>query len=291
MDPAFRFRFIAAPADLARYINTLYVFETDEARFDDILPAYSAQIMAFGQGEARMQFAPDKVERSSEAFVIAPMQEAAPFSMAGPVRCCGVSLTVFGWAALAGLPVDRHGHRKFEADALLGEAPAARIAQTGRALAEGTLDSEAACAQLADVVRGALKPIKPAHLRFIAATLDWLAADLSPAVPDLVKATGLSDRQVQRLTKRYFGKPPLGLIRRYRAIRAATLLSQMDLRAQFHDEVLEAFFDQAHMIREIRLFTGRTPKILEQSEASVAADTLAPEGYGVVDLFGALGEG
>lgn len=286
MEPKFRFRFIAAPADLAPYVNTLFVFETDEERLDDILPAYSAQMIAFGCGEARMQFAPDRVGRSSPAFFVTPMQQAAPFSMIGPLRACGASLTAEGWAAVAGLPVDRYGHRKMEAGDVVGPELAAGLATTGHDFAAGRCDAEQACARLADILRHAVKPLLAGHSAFIKETLAWLGADFSPHLSDLLARTGLSERQVQRLSNRHFGQPPARLVRRYRAIRAATFLSQPDLRAQFQDQVIGAFFDQAHMIREIRLFTGRTPSRLG-SEASVTSDTLGPEGYGVIDLFGA----
>ncbi|UIP07270.1 helix-turn-helix domain-containing protein [Erythrobacter sp. SDW2] len=286
MEPKFRFRFIAAPADLAPYVNTLFVFETDEARLDDILPAYSAQMIAFGSGEARMQFAPGEVARSSPAFLVAPMQEAAPFAMAGPVRACGVSLTAEGWAAVAGLPVDKFGHRKMDAAEVLSRDLAEALEKAGADFAAGHIDAEAACEMLAGIVRKAVQPILPAHSEFIAAMIAWLGSSFSPDLPELLAKTGLSERQVQRLSKRYFGKPPARLVRRYRAIRAATFLSQPDLRQQYQDEVTGAFFDQAHMIREIRLFTGRTPNKLG-TESSVTSDTLGPDGYGMIDLFGA----
>lgn len=287
MEPDFRFRFVPAPDDLALYINTLFAFETDQDRFDDILPAYSAQLIAFGTGEARMQLGPDNIARSNEAFFLAPMQHAAVFTMAGPVRACGVSLTAHGWAAIAGLPVDLFGHRKLEAAEVLGAELARAVASAGRGFSSGSLEASAACAAMADVVRKALRPVKPSHTRFIAATLDWLGSSLSPDIADLVAATGMSSRQIQRLSRRFFGKPPSGLVRRYRAIRAATILSQPDLRDQHLAEVLSAFFDQAHMIRDIRLFTGRTPSALGADAPSLTADTLGPDGYGLVDLFGA----
>lgn len=285
MEPKFRFSFMPAPDDLALYINTLFSFETDERRFDDILPAYSAQLIAFGRGEARMRLAQEEVACSSAAFFLSPMQSAAAFAMEGPVRACGVSLTAHGWAALAGLPVDRYGHRKIEASDILGTGPAANVAEAGLGFAEGRLQPSEACEILAGVVRQALRRVKSSHTAFITATLDWLGSSLSPDIAGLVASTGLSPRQIQRLAKRFFGKPPTGLVRRYRAIRAATVLSQPGLHKDHLLEVESAFFDQAHMIRDIRLFTGRTPTALE-AEKSLTSDTLGPEGYGLVDLFG-----
>ena len=88
---------------------------------------------------------------------------------------------------------------------------------------------------------------------------EWLAHSLAPDVADLQARCGLSTRQVQRLTDRYFGLPPTALARKYRALRAAVLLSRPDLTADDIAAVEDHFYDQPHMIREIRLFAGRTP--------------------------------
>ncbi|WP_284123936.1 helix-turn-helix domain-containing protein [Parerythrobacter aestuarii] len=286
MESRFRFKFVAAPEDLAPYINTLFVFTTDEAQLDDVLPAYSAQLIAFGCGKARMQFDDDYVAESSQAFFVTPMQRAASFSMAGPVRACGVSLTAMGWAALARLPVDEFGHRKMDVVEVLGTEAAQAVADAGRSFSEGHRDAAQTCAAMAEIVRSSLTPLRPEQADFITATMEWLGTGFTPDLAVLVEKTGLSERQIQRLCRRFFGKPPTALVKRYRAIRAATMLSQPDLRESFRDEVMAAFFDQAHMIRDIRHFTGRTPRHLANGAANVTSDTLGPEGYGVVDLFG-----
>ena len=54
----------------------------------------------------------------------------------------------------------------------------------------------------------------------------WLVASPAPAVEDLVAATGLSRRQVERRTKALYGVPPKLLSRKYRALRAAVTLAE-----------------------------------------------------------------
>nr|WP_137677077.1 helix-turn-helix domain-containing protein [Parerythrobacter lutipelagi] len=286
MEQPFRFCFIAAPDDLAAYVNTLFLFETDQAQFDDILPAYSAQLICFGRGRARMQLAPDRVAESSEAFFLTPMQQAAPFSMEGPVRACGISLTTLGWAALSRLPVDRYGHLKMDAAEILDAQTVSRLSAIGGSFADGNLSAEGVCDLLVSVMRAHIAPPIAQHVQFILAMTEWLNSSLNPDIEQLTVSTGLSPRQIQRLARRYFGKPPTGLVRRYRAIRAATILSQDGVPAEIVDEATNAFFDQAHMIRDIRHFTGRTPTALSSEQENVTRNTLGPEGYGVIDLFG-----
>ena len=76
-------------------------------------------------------------------------------------------------------------------------------------------------------------------------------------------------------------------VRRYRAVRAATLLSMPQLPDEIEAEIREAFYDQAHLIKEIRFFTGRTPKRLQPNSGSTINDMLGPDGYSSVSLFGA----
>jgi methylphosphotriester-DNA--protein-cysteine methyltransferase len=86
---------------------------------------------------------------------------------------------------------------------------------------------------------------------------EWLEAHLNPQVDDLVAATRLSRRQVERLCKRLYGAPPKLLARKYRALRAAVVLAKGE--ACTAELVEQGFYDQSHCIREIKRFTGITP--------------------------------
>tara|TARA_R100000049_G_scaffold1112_1_gene2517 strand:- start:175 stop:603 length:429 start_codon:yes stop_codon:yes gene_type:complete len=98
------FEFVAAPPDLAPYLNSLYIWRTSDGQLDDVLPAYSGQMVVFGRGVGRMQF-DDVVSDTSDAFFVAPLCQARNFSVSGPGVVFGVSLNFRGWAALSGLSV------------------------------------------------------------------------------------------------------------------------------------------------------------------------------------------
>ena len=157
---------------------------------------------------------------------------------------------------------------------------------TSHFVESGELDERAAVDELARVVEEDISPLSERHLQIIDRTLEWLSSSFKPEIADLQDRLPYSERQVQRLVARFFGQPPVRLIRRYRAIRAATLLAMPDLTPNMEAEIRDAFYDQAHMIKEIRHFTGRTPKRLTPSSHSVVTETLGEEGYGAVDLFG-----
>ena len=73
------FEFVAAPPDLAPYLNSLYIWRTSDGQLDDVLPAYSGQMVVFGRGVGRMQF-DDVVSDTSDAFFVAPLCQARNFS-------------------------------------------------------------------------------------------------------------------------------------------------------------------------------------------------------------------
>ncbi len=285
-DGRFTFEFVGFAPDLAPYINTLFIFRTDEDVLEDILPAYSAQFFLMPKGKAEMSFPDGRMAHSCAAFFTTPLQQAVPFKMHGPAIAIGVSLNSLGWAALGGIPVDRCANRVLPADKVLPHDLARRVFDLSHAVSAGDIDAAGACAQLAEIVRAGITPIEPDHEAVIARVVEWLNSDFNPPVEQLNASLPLSPRQVQRLTKRYFGQPPSRLLKRYRAIRAATLLSLPELPAQMQREVQDAFYDQAHMIRDIHFYTGRTPKRLKNVDRTVGTDTLAPDGYGIVEPFG-----
>ena len=97
----------------------------------------------------------------------------------------------------------------------------------------------------------------------------WLGSGIDPPLEHLFEASAYSRRQTQRLVERYFGLPPRELKRKYRALRVISLLAQPDLSEEEQDELADCFYDQSHMIREIRHFVGRTPGDLAGDTQSI----------------------
>src|SRR3546814_5103246 len=89
---------------------------------------------------------------------------------------------------------------------------------------------------------------------FIHATNEWLMGDISPNVDALIAETGLSGRQVERLTNRIYGAPPKLLARKYRALRIASSLSGEGV--DWPDLMGDAFYDQYHFIRSTEEHTS-----------------------------------
>lgn len=283
---AHSFRFVQAPANLAGYLNSLYVLQVGEDGLQETLPAYSGQLLLVARGRGEMDFGRGPEEGPEAALLIGPLTSASRFSIHGPGLILGASFNFLGWAAITSQPVAQSSDRFLTTRSVFSDENSNRLIEISREVGRARLDEMSALAELADILGEAKVSLPPSHVELIECTYGWLSSGLNPKMDDLYGALSLSNRQVQRLVGRFFGLPPSSLRRRFRAIRAATMLSDSSLDATKRDEVLEAFYDQAHMIREIRKYTGRTPRLLSGGQDSVISDTLGAKGYSVVDIFG-----
>jgi len=267
---------------MAGIINTLFISRAGQGRSESIMPAYSAQLFSFVEGTGAIHFPESETFHSHEVTLNAPMLRAAPMTFEGPVLSVGASFTPLGWATFSGLAADKIHDSAFAADTII---PAERLAPLTAALQEvrdGAMDLTDFVKAVEDMIRqvcaNTTRKPKPDHVELVAAIERWLASEFSPSVDDLYGAVDLGQRQVQRLCRRYFGVPPAQLVKRFRAIRAAMLLAHEELSDELRDEVVSAYFDQAHLIHDIRRYTGRTPKGLALE--GLAVDMLDPEGHG-----------
>ena len=120
---------------------------------------------------------------------------------------------------------------------------------------------------LSQYFRALLPSVDETVVKFTYVVDGWLMTSPSPDVGDLIANTGLSARQLERVCKQYFGMPPKMLARKYRALRAALALSQPE--SESSETIVSAFYDQSHMIREVKYFAGETPgKIRMKREES-----------------------
>jgi AraC-like DNA-binding protein len=247
----------APAADIAPYVTTFFKMHCGEAQIRDVQPSSVGIVATMARGAGQIRFLDGRVDPSRVFSLVAPTSAAATFEVTGPWDVFGAVLSPLGWAALTGLSAARYGNRLVDGADWLG-AEFARVAHSVADEFDRLAPAEMV-ARYSGAIRAAARPVPAGHVRFLKATAEWLARSLSPDVAELVAASGYGERQVQRLTDRYFGLPPVALARKYRALRAAVLLSRPDVTADQIAAVQDHFYDQPHMIREIRLFAGRTP--------------------------------
>lgn len=273
---------IAPEPRLARWVNTFYVIETHAARVEETIPAYSAQLLLVVRGQVTIAYVDADANagegRSSTVTINAPQLKAAPCVMDGPVTLVGASLTPLGWQALANRPVDEVHDQMVPAAALFSAERIAMLTGAAAACRAGQLAPADLCAPLGAAIAAAPHALRPDHVAVVDAMTAWLGSGFDPPLSDLHDAIAVSPRQAQRIARRYFGVPPAQVLKRSRAIRAAMLLANPALPDQMRAEMLATYFDQAHLIRDIRRYTGRTPTQLRG--ATLSNGMLNPAGHG-----------
>ena len=258
----FELKYFDPPADLDRYILTLFELRLRDGPLSDRHVGALGQIHLAVRGGVTGRFGDriDSVEQGTALFNA--FKVAVPYTYYGPFWCFGASFSPHGWAALTGASVKEYGDRYMHANELLGTDIDRFYDDIVPRRLSGETSAEEACIELADWIRPRLNPVSAEHERVIDKVLAWLSSSLNPPIEDLVEDPEYSRRQIERLVQRYFGFAPNGLARKFRAVRAANLLAQSNLTDEAEAEIADAFVDQPHMIREIRRFCGFTPSRL-----------------------------
>ncbi len=262
--------YMPPPAHLADIVDMLYFFRCDEADIRDIQPAARGQLMVFLKGAGEMIFEGDRRrDPSHPVSLLSPLRMAAPFIVQGPFHCFGASLSPLGWARLTRLNAADHADRLLDASLHLPEQLVSALAAWPALYRAGKLNEDEMAAQLAILLPPLAQDIPAKHAQLIDVTCAWFASSTSPQLADLYDRLPFGERQAQRLILKYFGLPPKPLLRKYRAILAATVLGNPFCTTEMADAIADSFYDQSHMIREIRLFAGRTPARLGDADSPI----------------------
>lgn len=242
-----------APAPPLRdLVSTYYLLRCRAPRISDLLSAELPQLRFVLTGGGTMNFGNGDLP-FPRAAMTGPTLRSARFDAYGPLTVFGMGVLPAGWAALFGLSADELADDLADLCDVVG--PIAGHAWERLANAP----DGAAMAQVADAMLLLLcGRAKAPPLWFTRAADAWLTSSRDPHVDDLVHATGMSARQVERMARRVYGAPPKMLARKYRTLQAAAQLAR---HPELGWEVAagDAFYDQPHFIREFKQFVGVTP--------------------------------
>lgn len=255
----FRLTYFNPPAGLERHVLALFHFEWNEEEIIDRHPGALGQLFLTPRGRGEISFGERSQPLEGDAHIFSGFEVAAPFRIEGPWHSVGASLSPLGWASLARVPASTSLNRFSPAREILGDEVDVFASDLNRRYRSGETSGEQACRELGEWIVPRIIPIASAHELVIERTLGWLGSSLNPDVENLFAKLNYSRRQAERLVTRYFGFTPAALARKMRAIRSANLLSQPDLTDEGEAEIAAAFYDQPHMIREIRRYCGYTP--------------------------------
>lgn len=258
--------------DLRTFVSSYYLFWSDLPQTVDVLRADLPQLRFMIVGGGDYGFANGHSATTPEISLIGPTMGASRIAVTGPLLVFGVALLPAGWAALVREDASTLADNIVDATEVFGslfrDALDALRFQT---------DVDVMVSLVNAVMRAVVAGAGEVPFWFTRLTDRWLIGAPSPEVDALVAEANMSARQIERLARRIYGAPPKLLARKYRALRAASLLSE---QLPWQDVAGDAFYDQSHFIREIKHFTGLTPRQFQRelppvTRLSIARRTLA----------------
>ncbi len=262
----FELHYFPPDPDLAEMVSSFYFARINMSNFDEYERADRPQFRFVTNADGEYIFADGYQSTVCRANIVGPTSGRVRAINRGPAQLFGFGMLPAGWAALMGDEADKLTDRAMDAADLFGPW----MDEVAVAL-ENAASVEERLVIGNNFAREVLTRNEQPPMWFIRTVDGWLTASSSPQVPELVVATGMSIRSVERMTKHYYGLSPRMLARKYRAVRAASALARgegLDA-AQLGD----AFYDQSHLIREIKRFAGATPGQLGKPTSYTEATT------------------
>lgn len=257
-------KYFVPAEDVRDLVSVYYLFDVDQPQFADNERAAIAQLRFLLEGTADLSFANGETSHGAkDSMLVGPSTGAMHFDVKGPFRMFGVGLLPTGWAALT---------KKSAADFTDKAVPANKIftdeIDKSLELLRNCKSAEEMTAWADRIFRDLRHRVKPEVEAFTQMVDEWLSSEPSPPVSALMARSEQSSRQVLRMVNKLYGMPPKYLARKYRALRAARAYAEHNEEELL--ELVDAFYDQSHMIREVKFFAGTTPTKLRVAEGETA---------------------
>lgn len=246
-------RYFSPAAQLRPWVSSYYLFEVEAPVIADTLRAELPQVRFMFRGCGSFRYGDGPQVPMPLAALCGATSVAVRFNAVGPLAIFGAGLLPAGWAALVGAGANEFANSLTDLEQMAGPAATHALEQMAEARSAREVVAAADAFFLLLSSRAKAPP-----LWFTRAADEWLSGSLNPDVSVLVRETGMSARQVERMAQRIYGASPKLLSRKYRALQAAVRLG-LDPEADWEEAAAGAFYDQSHFIREFKSFIGMTP--------------------------------
>jgi AraC-like DNA-binding protein len=257
----------APDPQLAPFVSSLYRFDYDGEARSELERADRPQFRIQLRGTTTYVFEAGHERPAFPITIIGPTTAPIKSTADGPQTIVGWGMTPTGWAALMGKEAGKWVDEALDASRAFGEG----LMELRQELMEA-VEAEAQFAIMQRAASEIFAKSDKAPFEFTTMIDHWLLTNNEHDIDALIAQSGLSPRQLERTTSRYYGMPPKKLARKYRALRAAHKLAAGD---SLDDTDLGlSFYDQSHLIREIKQFTGLTPGQLKSGQSELTAATM-----------------
>lgn len=263
----------AQPApELAAFVSAYYYVRVDYPLIEDMERADVGYLRLMFSGHGFYNYAGGHHDPDRPVMLLGPASQTASYSISGPLDSFGCVLLPCFWGGIVDAEASDYANRALDGVPVLGE----EALQLFDAM-KGMRDVAAMARMMDAFLIKRIRPIPADQLAVIGKIGDWLSCRPIPSPEALYAACDLSDRQVMRLANRYFGAPPKMLARKFRALRTASRI--IGTRGPVPAELDAEYADRAHMIREIKHFTGLTPRGLQINSSPIMQVTLHPDNF------------
>jgi AraC-like DNA-binding protein len=275
----------APPAELAPYFTQFYHFLCEERFVRDTQPASLGHIVFYVRGRGTLRYSDGQTYQSNAVSLFGPGMAHAETHMEGPFEVLGIALSPLGFVALTGKPAYSCADRLVDAADMFGKGICELALHFQRERQAGTIMVRDMVEQAIAYLRPFIRPVPASHIAVIELVGRWLSSEFDPDVETLFAQIDKSRSAATRIIRTYFGASPKQLMRKYRAVRAATALCDPDASPELRARVESLFYDQPHMIREIRHFTGRTPGSLDSDDTKILRIWLSKDNFRQLEAY------
>lgn len=250
-------------ADLAPYIRRFYVFEAplpDGVVVEDFLLAETAFVRCLLRGDWSAETRPGEWNTAGNIVFFGANSGPLKVRVKGGFAVTGFAIRPSGWHALFSSPHNQLADQMLPLQELWGELADRMIAGVSQAVDdEGQLAAMERCIrERLELFPGHLSDPQMAQFEIIART------DSTIRIEDAAGQLGLSVRQLERRCLAAFGLTPKAVLRRSRFLDAATALRGFSSPSEIELGALR-YYDQSHMNREFRRYTGMTPRVFSKA--------------------------
>lgn len=264
--------FAMPAAELAPYVSIYYRVRFDYPTIDDHERADVGYLRLMFSGRGFYNYSGGHRDPDRPVMLLGPASATAPYAITGPLDSFGCVLLPEFWGGIVDASAADYANRALDGVPALGDGAVALFDAM-----KGETDIEAMGRMMDDFLIPRIKPLAEDQREVIEKIGAWLSCFPIPSPEKLYDVCDLSPRQVMRLANRYFGAPPKLLARKFRALRTASRI--IGTRGPIPDALVYEYSDRAHMIREVKHFTGLTPRNLQVNSSPIMQVTLHPDNF------------
>lgn len=248
-----QFQYFRPHEDIRKLVSSYYdVVVADN--ISDIMRAEIANLrfVIRGQVSTDMNGVEEHYRQGSTLFC-GPTHKWSHVRFAPDTCVFGAAITPLGWTRLFDVDAHQLADRLVPLDPYVGSSALPLMANVFDA-PDAAHRVRAANTLFAAMV----DPRKRINEDFLNQITEWITCPDPNELATLISEMNLSQRQIERLSKKYFGSAPKLLHRKFRALHSANRLTWQGL-TDWQDIATTAYSDQSHFIREFKQFNGRTP--------------------------------